>query len=147
MPGDEPSDERPQAGGCVPVGVRFAQGFQRPHVAGPDDLEQQVLLRPEVYVERSRGQAHGGVISLVVVAWYPLDAKQRTPDVSRLLATSPRWLSQSWADRSGRLGGSARSLPGRDTGTPAAHRRPAFRRPQSSLPSPWHQAYGSERTN
>src|SRR5690242_7117340 len=66
------------------------------------------------------------VISLVVVAWYPLDAKQRTPDVSRLLATSPRWLSQSWADRSGRLGGSARSLPGRDTGTPAAHRRPVL---------------------
>src|SRR5690349_17183203 len=60
MPGDEPSDERPQAGGCVPVGVRFAQGFQRPYVAGPDDLEQQVLLRPEVYVERSRRQAHGG---------------------------------------------------------------------------------------
>src|SRR5690242_7287491 len=69
------------------------------------------------------------VISLVVVAWKPLDAMHRTPDVSRLLATSPRWLSQSCADRSGRLGGSARPLPDRGTGAPAAHRRPAFRHP------------------
>src|SRR5690242_9580389 len=69
------------------------------------------------------------VISLVVVAWKPFDAKHRTPDVSRLRATSPRWLSQSCADLSGRLGGSARSLPDRGTGTPAAHRCPAFRCP------------------
>src|SRR5690242_15311040 len=74
------------------------------------------------------------VISLVVVAWKPFDAKHRTPDVSRLRATSPRWLSQSCADLSGRLGDRTRSSPNRGTRTPALHRHPAFAVPAPECP-------------
>src|SRR5579875_528759 len=51
-------------------------------------------------------------MSRVVVAWKPLDANHRTPDVIRLRATSPRSCPQSSADLSGKPGGTARPLPG-----------------------------------
>jgi hypothetical protein len=59
VPGDKPCDQRSQVGDRISAGFRFLQDFERPHVPGSDDFEQQVFLRREVNVKRTGRQAHG----------------------------------------------------------------------------------------
>jgi hypothetical protein len=58
VPGDEPGDQRSQVGDRIFAGFGFRQDFKRSHVPGPDDFEQQVFLRREMYVERTGRQTH-----------------------------------------------------------------------------------------